>query len=143
MNNQKPTTSATVVVVAVVALMFCVVVVAVVGLTIFAREGTDVGPTVTALLGALATAIPILVTLVKVQEQGAKQEELSEKVDYLANGGTDAKNRAALADVLKPELLKDDPETQAQLEADRAHREAGPSGNGNGHPPAAAPGTAP
>jgi hypothetical protein len=138
MSNQKPATSTTVIVV-VVAVMFCFVVAAVVGLTIFAREGTDVGPTVTALLGALATAIPILVTLVKVQEQGAKQNELSEKVDYLANGGTDAKNRAALADVLKPELLKDDPETQAQLEADRAHREAGPGGNGH----AAGDGTAP
>ena len=126
-STSKPTVNSTVIVV-VVAVMFCFVVAAVVGLVVFAPDGTDVGPTVTALLGSLATVIPIVVTLVKVQSMDAKQEKLDRKVEYLANGGTDAKNRAALADVLRPELLKDDPETKAQLEADRAHREAGPDG---------------
>lgn len=63
-----------------------------------------------AAFSAFMTSIATLVTVGKIKAQ----------VDYLANGGSDAKARAALADVLNPSLIRDD--AQEQLVADRIHR---------------------
>lgn len=106
--------------------MFCVLVVAIVVLVIFAPTGTDVGAIVTALLGAFAALVPSLITLVKIRTVEQRQEDDAAKLDYLTNGGMDAKNRAAIADVLPEEFIR--PEyREEQLDADRAHREAGPA----------------
>lgn len=126
MSTPKPPIASTTVIVVSVVVMFCFVVAAVTGLTILAPDGSDVGAITTALLGSLATAVPVLVTLVKVQSMDGKQTATDEKVDYLANGGMDAKIRAGIADVVKAELLK--PDAADQLETDRAHRAAGPAG---------------
>lgn len=56
----------------------------------------------------------------------AKVGEVDRKVDYLANGGMDAKVRAGVADVVKPTLLNDD--AAEQITADRATRAAGHKG---------------
>lgn len=74
----------------------------------------------TALLGSLTSTIAVLAALAKVSA-------VDEKVEYLANGGTDAKIRAGIADVVKPELLRADADTDELLAADRAHRAASPA----------------
>ena len=114
--------------------MFCTVVAAVVLVTLFSPAGTDTGPIITGLIGTMTTVVPVLLVLAKVrgveQAQAATQERVQaadEKLDFLTNGGMDSKIRAALPEVLAPSVLRDDPETRAQLDADRAHREAGPT----------------
>lgn len=106
--------------------MFCTVIVAIVLVVIFAPSGTDVGGIITGLIGTMTTAVPVLLTLAKIRGLEQRVEGADAKLDYLANGGTDAKNRAALADVLPEQLLRPEYITE-QLEADRAHREAGPT----------------
>lgn len=108
------------VIVLAVATLASVVVLSVVLLVVFAPKDTDVVGVLTILLGFLTTTIATLVTLGRVQA-------VDQKVEYLANGGTDAKIRAGIADVVRPELLK--PDADEQLEADRAHRAAGPGGH--------------
>lgn len=110
--------------------MFCTVVVSIVVLVVFAPRGTDVGPIVTALLGSFATLVPAVLTLMQVRNVKQRQEDADAKLDFLTNGGLDAKARAAIADVVKPSVLKDDDETAALLAADRAHRAAGPAAPG-------------
>lgn len=123
----RPTGASITVIIVSAVVMFCFVVAAVTGLAIFAPEGSDVGAITTALLGSLATVIPILVTLAKVQGMETRQSATDEKVNYLANGGMDSKIRAGVADVLPRSMLKDD--VDDLLAADRAHREAGPEGS--------------
>jgi hypothetical protein len=116
----KTGVSGTAVVIGVVV-AFCVVVTAVVVLLIAAPADRDVSTTIPALLAAVGTLGTSLLALLGIRS-------IDQKVDYLANGGTDAKIRAGIADVVKPELLKDDDSTAAQLDVDRAHRAAGPNG---------------
>lgn len=89
------------------------------------ESGTDVVPIITALgIGAAAVAGQVVNYLKsRTIEQG--QRAIDAKVDYLANGGTDAKLRAGVADVVRPEFLRDD--VSDQLAADRVHRANGPS----------------
>lgn len=96
-------------------------------LVLYAPPGTDL----VKLLGAIGTGLALVAGQAV---QIAKQRSTDRKVDYLANGGTDAKTRAGVADVVRPEFLK--PEYLAdQLEADQEHRAATPAngyGNGSG-----------
>lgn len=112
-----PRTSTATLVAGIVA-CFITVVIACTLVTLF--SAADVATFVAPLLGFTGTTLALLAAMAKVND-------VDRKVDYLANGGTDAKIRAGIADVVRPELLKD--EAAPQLEADRAHREAGPAGS--------------
>lgn len=105
------------------ALCFCFGITGIVVLVIFAPEGTDIAAVLSQIftgLAALGGAAVALLTRNKV-------ETMDKKVEYLANGGTDSKNRAAIADVLKPEFIRDD--AADLLDADRIHRTNGPAKN--------------
>lgn len=110
------------------------------------KPSTSLGWQIVAVLGLVLIAITLVALFTNKDEAGfltpviglagvvvtqlvstRKAEETNRQVRYLANGGTDAKIRAGIADVIKPELLKDEDGTAAQLEADRAHRDAGPA----------------
>lgn len=86
--------------------------------------GDNVAGFITPILGFTGTTLALLATLHKIGET-------DKKVDYLANGGTDAKIRAGIADVVRDDLLK--PGLEEQLEADYAHRDASPANGGNGN----------
>lgn len=108
-NNSTP------VVAIAIAVVTCFAIAGAVVIAVAIPEGGNPGSLIALLLGSLAPTIATLAALMKVNA-------VAEHVEYLANGGGDAKNRAALADVLKPELLKDDDETAALLASDRVHR---------------------
>lgn len=114
------------------AIVACFVTIVVCSTVVFAVDHEAAGGFLTPLLGFAGTTIALVAGLTTINrkqaEQQAQLDEVQRTANYLANGGTDAKVRAGLADALKPELLKDDPETKAQLEADRAYRDAGPGG---------------
>lgn len=81
------------------------------------------------LLGAVGTGLALVIAQVanyvktgRVESRVAAQ---GAQVEYLTNGGTDAKVRAGLADIIDPRFLK--PDVGEQLEADRAHRAASPA----------------
>lgn len=101
-----------------VVLCFTVVVAACTAIFISNPDGDNVTQLVTILLGSLGSTVAVLATLAKVST-------MDQKVDYLANGGTDAKIRAGLADIIRPEFLRDD--ITVQIAEDRIHRAAGPS----------------
>lgn len=120
MPNRKASTS-TLLVAGIVACFVTVVTASTVAF-IFAPDGDAVAMFLTMVLGFATSTIAVLVTLTKVQS-------VDEKVEYLANGGMDAKVRAGVAEVLRPELV--DPEAEDLIAVDRVTRAAGP-GNGNG-----------
>lgn len=105
------------------AACFVSLVAGVVVLVIFAPEGADVGD----ILAQLFTGLASLGAVVASVMTRTKVEAVSKSVDYLANGGMDSKTRAGMADIIKPEFLRDD--AAAQLDADRANRAAGPTGD--------------
>lgn len=108
----------------IVGIVVCFVAVVGACTAIFLADPTGERATImaTTLLGSLTGTVAALAALYKVTD-------VDKKVEYLANGGTDAKIRAGIADVVKPDLLKD--EAQDQIELDRLHRLAGPAGNGH------------
>jgi hypothetical protein len=129
MNGNKGST----VLVGGIVMCFVVVVLACTAVYLADPGGDNVAGFITPILGFTGTTLALLATLHKLNQT-------DEKVDYLANGGTDAKIRAGIADVVRPELLK--PEAGEQLEADRAHRDASPANGGNGnHRTGPGPGT--
>lgn len=69
-------------------------------------------------LAAFASFMTSLATLVTVGR-------IKSQVDFLANGGTDAKTRAAIADVVKEDYLRED--AKPQLIVDRRIRSASSS----------------
>lgn len=119
--SNKPVSTTAVVVGVVTA--FCFTTAAVVALVVAAPEGTDVSAVVSTLLASLAAAIGVLATLVKVEKVDAQLERTDAKVTDLTNGLMDAKIRAAVADVLRPDFV--DPQVHPQLEEDRTRRETG------------------
>lgn len=112
MTTPKPSTALGWQIVAVV----CVVLVAVTIVTVFTDKSE--AAFLTPVLGFAGLGLAQLV-------QARKVGETAEQVKYLANGGSDAKNRTALVDVLKPEVIRDD-YLENDEAADRAHIEAGP-----------------
>ncbi|MDQ6524332.1 hypothetical protein RB608_12005 [Nocardioides sp. LHD-245] len=105
----------------------CFVTVAICSTVLFAVDAQSAGDFLTPLLGFAGTTFALVAGLATVAR---KQAETDEKVTFLANGGMDSKVRAAVADLLPDHLIKQDPETQAQLEVDRDIRDAGPGGTG-------------
>lgn len=103
------------------AVCFVSLVAGIVVLVVFAPEGADSG----AILAQLFTGLASLGAVVAALTTRTKVSDVSRSVDYLANGGMDSKTRAGIADVIKPEFLRDD--AAEQLDADRAHRAAGPA----------------
>lgn len=87
--------------------------------------GTDVVPILTALGIAAAGVAGQVLNYIKSRSIEHGQQVINTKVDYLANGGTDAKVRAGIADVVRPEFLRDD--SGDQIAADRVHRDASPA----------------
>lgn len=102
-----------------VAVIFAVTDIAIVLVLLFTPADRDALSVVTPLLTSLGG---VIATLFAVDRRVGSVEN---KVDYMVNGGTDAKIRAGIADVVKPEFLRDD--AADQLEADYEHREAAPA----------------
>lgn len=118
-------------VIAVIAgIVACFVTIAVCSTVVYAVDSEAAADFLTPVLGFAGTTLALIAGLVAVtrkQEETARQlDDVKRDVTYLANGGMDAKVRAGVADVLPDHLL--DPEAAEQIEADRAYREAGPSG---------------
>lgn len=102
-------------------------------LVIFAPDGTDLPAIFAALTAAVVAIGGAAANYLKsrqlegtVAEARESVRAVDEKVDYLANGGTDAKMRAGIADVIPESMLKTEYVTD-QLDADRAHRDATPA----------------
>lgn len=112
MSTNRPTSSTTVIVVA-VASMFCFTMAAAVAIVVAVPEGTNPGALVALLLAAMGTAVPAVLALAKIGRVAAQ-------VDDLSNGLMDSKIRAGVADVLPPQLVHQD--AREQLESDRARR---------------------
>lgn len=104
---------------------FITVVLACTLVALFAGDG--VADFITPLLGFTGTTLALLATIAKVGDVDSKVQDMKGNVEYLANGGTDAKIRAGIADVVKDEFLKDEDHTVEQLAADRIRRDEGPS----------------
>lgn len=102
------------VIVAAVAAMFVCVVASITLMAVAVDDGARVESLVGQLLAALTPTIATIALLAKVHGMGRQ-------VDFLANGGTDAKVRAAVADVLDPDLLRED--AHDQIAVDRAVRD--------------------
>lgn len=117
---KNPTTALALI--AAAALCFCVGVASIVILVIFAPEGTDIA----AILAQVFTGLAALGAAAGAILTRSKVERVGKTVDYLANGGSDAKNRTSLVDVIKPEYLREDYLTE-QAGADYAHRDNGPT----------------
>lgn len=112
MTTPKPSTALGWQIVAVLAL----VLIAVTLVALFTSK--DEAAFLTPVIGLAGVGITQLVSARKV-------DETNRQVKYLANGGTDAKNRVSLVDVLKPEVVREE-YREGQEAADRAHIEAGP-----------------
>lgn len=85
-------------------------------LTIFAPEA-DLAP----VLALVGSTVATLATLAKLQGVDAKVDQVDKRTEDLTNGLMDAKIRAGVADVIRPEHV--DPEMADQLEADRTRRD--------------------
>lgn len=110
----------------VVALAVCFIVINIGTVVAFiAHPEADVVALMAPLLTNFVTLAGIVVAIVNGNKTAQQLERTDEKVDYLANGGTDAKIRAGIADVLRPDLLK--PDATEQLTADRVHRASTPA----------------
>ncbi len=105
--------SSNVMIIAVMAMFVCVVG-SITLMAIAVEDGERLESLVGQLLASLPPTLGVLVLLSKVHGMG-------QQVDFLANGGTDAKVRAAVADVIDPDLLRDD--AHDQLAVDRAVRD--------------------
>lgn len=105
--------STNVIILAVMAMFVCVVG-SITLMAIAVEDGARLESLVGQLLAALTPTIATVALLAKVHGVGRQ-------VDFLANGGTDAKVRAAVADVIDPDLLRDD--AHDQIAVDRAVRD--------------------
>lgn len=112
------------------AIAGCFVTVVVACTVVYTVDSQGATDFITPVLGFTGTTLALVAGLAQINrkqaEQQAQLDDVKRDVGYLANGGMDAKARAAIGDVVREELLK--PEAKAQLEQDRAYRDAGPSG---------------
>lgn len=116
MSSTTPQPSGNVLVIAIAAMFVCVIVSATL-LVMAVEDGARVESMVVIMLSALTTTIAALATLAQVNA-------VRKQVDFLANGGTDSKVRAAVADVLRHDLIRED--AAEQLAVDRVVRERVP-----------------
>lgn len=110
------------------ALAACFVAVVTACTVVFAIDPDAAADFATQLLTALGTIGALIAGLAQL---GRKQADTDRKVDealagvnYLSNGGMDAKVRAGVADVLPDHLI--DPQARPLIEQDRVRRDAGP-----------------
>lgn len=113
--TSAPAVSTTVVVVGVVV-VFCFTIAACVAVFVAAPDGANTGSLVTILLSSVAQVIGVLALLVKVSGTDAKVDQVAQDTYRLTNGLLDAKVRAGVADVVAPELLRDDAHAQVALD---------------------------
>lgn len=111
--NQQPSGLSGNVVVIAIALMFICVVGAATTMVMAVEDGARVESLIVIMLGALGTIVTAVAGLyVSIATK--------RQVDFLANGGTDAKVRAGIADMIDGRYLRDD--VHEQLALDRAVR---------------------
>lgn len=115
-NNSRPVVSGTALILAIAA-MFIAVTAAVTIIAVAVPESQNPAGLVGLLLGAFATLVVNVGVLFQLGQ-------VKRNVDYLANGGTDSKIRAAIADVVDARYIRDD--AQPQLTEDRLHRDHAP-----------------
>lgn len=115
-NNARPVVSGTALIWAIAA-MFIAVVGAVCVIAVAVPDSQNPAGLIGLLLGAFATLVVNIGVLFQLSQ-------VKRNVDYLANGGTDSKVRAAIADVVDDQFLRDDAEPQ--LTEDRLHRDHAP-----------------
>lgn len=97
-----------------IAGMFICVIAAATLLSVAVEDGARVESLIVIMLASLTTTIAAVAGL--YVSVGTKRQ-----VDFLANGGTDSKIRAGIADMVHPEFLRDD--VSDQLAVDRAVRD--------------------
>lgn len=97
-----------------VVMIFASVVASITTMAVAVEDGARLESLATQLLAAVPATLGVLVLLAKLHGVGRQ-------VDFLANGGTDAKVRAAIGDVVDPALLRDD--AHDQIAVDRAVRD--------------------
>lgn len=114
MSTPKPASNTVGIVAAAAVIIFAMA--CVVALQIAVPEGANTFSLIALLLGQVPGAIAALMGLQKSTQANATLHQL-------ANGLGDAKHRAAIADVVKPEFLRDD--VDDQLAADNVRRERG------------------
>lgn len=99
-----------------ITVLSCFAIAAAVVIFVAVPDGANTGSLVALLLANLASTIPILVSVFKVNAVQNQVDEVAQDTERLANGTGDAKIRAAVAAVLAPHLI--DPEAREQLAAD-------------------------
>lgn len=105
-----------------IAAMFIALVAGVVVLAIFLPTSRDVTTIVTPLVAMFSTLALMIGGWVTLRRIDTKVDQVQSDTQELVNGLADAKVRAGVADVLRPELI--DPEVQPQLAEDRRRRDA-------------------
>lgn len=108
-----------------VVVVFCFTVAAVVAVTVAVPDGANAATLITLLLGSLAPTIASLVGLAKLSAVGDRVDVVAAQSHDLTNGLMDSKIRAAVADVLSPEMV--DESARPQIAADRARRDQRPT----------------
>lgn len=119
MSRQNPAPAATS---STTPLLVCITVlvcfISAVGAAVFVAvpDGANTGSLVALMVGQLATTVPVLVSVFKVNAVAHQVDEVAQDTERLANGTGDAKIRAAVAAVLAPHLI--DPAVKPQLAED-------------------------
>jgi hypothetical protein len=116
MAKQQSVASQTTTLLVCITVLVCFVTAVGAAVFIAAPAGANTGSLVVILVGQLATVVPVMVSVVKVNTIANQVDEVAQDTERLANGTGDAKIRAAVAAVLAPHLI--DPEIRPQLEAD-------------------------
>lgn len=117
--NNPPAISYTVLMVCVVVLV-CFMAACAVAVFLAAPEGANTFSLIALLIGSVPATVASLVGLVKISGVAEQMTDVQADTNALTNGLGDAKLRAAVADVLHPNLV--DPAIKTQLEADKLHR---------------------
>lgn len=103
----------------VIALSIVAVFIATLGTVVAFAIAVDDGARVASLIGlVLPSTSAVILALVQLY----KLQSIERTVSDLANGRGDAKNRVAIADVVKPEFLQDD--AHERIAADRTRLDA-------------------
>lgn len=102
--------------------MFVATMATVIALAFAIDDGARVESLVGIILPAAASLVVAMLALVKISQVGDQVDKVSKQTTDLTNGLLDAKVRAAVADVLAPELV--DPAAEQLLTSDRHRRDS-------------------
>lgn len=103
--------------------IFAITLAAVVVLAIAVDDGARATSLIGLVLATLAPTIGVVVTVLKLGELDRKVDRSLDHTEALTNGLADAKMRAAVADVMRDDLI--DPGAVEQVDADRVRRDTG------------------